>query len=167
MPEFRYRIRPGHKHFSGRRRYSPGDEIAFPRSMMESDIRHKLEPLDELAERAVQVADLVNTLRIAETEGGYNLLGLDGRRINTAPLSKADAEAVLAATTAPAEPADEGGNMSGDQNPGADFKRPYRLEKAGVGFKVLDAEGRKVHEKRSVSKADAEELLSGNEPAEE
>lgn len=158
MPqEFRYRIRPGHKHYVGKRRYGPGDEITFPRSMMDSDIRAKLEPLDEHLEQESRVVDQVATLRLREHDDGTcDLIGRDGRRINVTPMSKADAQAVIDVTTRPAEPKDE-------EPKDVEFKRPYSVESAGVGYVVKDAEGRKVHDKRSLSKAEAEALMTGNE----
>lgn len=165
MPEFRYRIRPGHKHYSGGKCYRGGDEIVFPRSMRKSDIAAKLEPIDDDSERAAAPRPEVNTLQmVRRADGaGYDLCGDDGRRINRMPMSKDDAELALAATTAPAD-------EDGDGEPGADPKRPFSMEQPGGvgGWVVRDADGFCVHPKQSrISKAQADKLIAenGTEPA--
>ncbi|SDF83487.1 hypothetical protein [Thalassobaculum litoreum] len=175
--EFRYRIKPGHKHHRDGKRYGAGDEIVFQRSMARSDIAHKLEPLSEDAEAAAAApVNQVNTLRKAIREdGAFDLLGTDGRRINVAGISEEIADHILAATTAPEEKApetpQEPAPVTTDGKPTEDkpseeeqFKRPYTMEQPGGqgGYVVSDATGKKVHDAPRVSKAVAEELVRAN-----
>ena len=175
--DFRYRIKPGHKHYRDGQRYSAGDEIVFARSMARSDIAHKLEPLSAEAEAvAAAPVNQVNTLRKSIREdGAFDLLGTDGRRINVAGIDEEIADHILAATTAPEEKAPEAPkdpapspteNKAAEDKPSEEgqFKRPFTMDQPGGqgGYVVSDATGKKVHEAPRVSKAVAEELVRAN-----